>query len=59
VAAEVREMRGARVVFDQSVRRDGEGGKLLCEARAEVACVDARQQKPRRLPPALTSEWQA
>jgi tol-pal system-associated acyl-CoA thioesterase len=59
VAADVREMRGARVVFDQSVRREGEAGELLCEARAEVACIDARQQKPRRLPSALTSEWEA
>lgn len=57
VGAEVSEMRGARVVFAQSVRLGDPSGELLCEATAEVACVDARQQTPRRLPAALRSEW--
>ena len=57
VAAQVGEMRGARVVFTQSVRREDASGELLCEATAEVACVDVEQHKPRRLPAAITSEW--
>jgi tol-pal system-associated acyl-CoA thioesterase len=57
VAAEVREMRGARVTFAQSVRRNDAEGELLCVAQAEVACVDVRGQRPRRLPAALTDGW--
>lgn len=48
VGAEIAELRGARIVFDQWIRRGG--GELLCDGRAEVACIDARDGKPRRLP---------
>ena len=40
VGADVDEVRGARVVFAQSVRRDSEEGELVCEGKAEVACMD-------------------
>jgi tol-pal system-associated acyl-CoA thioesterase len=57
VSAEVAEMRGARIRFSQSVRRLEPDGELVCEGRAEVACIDARGGQPRRIPPSLMSEW--
>ncbi len=59
VSADIAEVRGARVIFDQSIRRHGSGGELVCSGRAEVACMDAGSGRPRRLPAALTSELQA
>ena len=54
VGAEIAELRGARIVFDQWIRRGG--GELLCDGRAEVACIDARDGKPRRLPQIILQE---
>ena len=58
VAAEVIDVRGARIVFRQGVRRRAAGAEteLLCEGRAEVACMDAVQGKPRRWPEGLLQE---
>ena len=53
VTAEVTELSAVRFVFRQAVRRVPGGGELLCQAQAEVACVDARTGKPRRLPAKL------
>ncbi len=54
VEARVASARGARVVFEQAVRRAGEAdAPALCRATAEVACVDAAQGRPKRLPAAL------
>lgn len=51
VSAEVTELSAVRFVFEQSVRRAAsDGGEALCLARAEVACVDSRNGKLRRLP---------
>jgi len=58
VSADVAHVRGARVRFAQSVRREAPDGELLCEGIAEVACMDAREGRPRRLPPTLVSELQ-
>jgi tol-pal system-associated acyl-CoA thioesterase len=58
VSADVADVRGARVRFAQSVRREAPDGELLCEGIAEVACMDAREGRPRRLPPTLVSELQ-
>jgi 4-hydroxybenzoyl-CoA thioesterase len=57
VAADVSEVGGARIVFGQSVRRGRPDGELLCEAIAEVACIDTAHNKPRRMPAALMEEW--
>ncbi len=54
VEARVAAARGARVVFEQTIRRSGEAGaSALCRALAEVACVDAEQGRPKRLPAEL------
>ena len=50
VSAEVSELSAVRFVFDQSIRRSANGGAVLCRAEAEVACVNARTGRPRRLP---------
>lgn len=59
VYADVADLRGARIVFEQSVRRVRPDGELVCSGRASVACMDAGNGRPRRLPAALTSEWRA
>jgi tol-pal system-associated acyl-CoA thioesterase len=56
VTADVAEARGARMRFTQDVRRHDPGGAVICEGSAEVACMDARGGKPRRLPQTLMSE---
>jgi acyl-CoA thioester hydrolase len=56
VSAEVAEARGARVRFAQRVRRTEPDGELVCEGTAEVACMDVRGGRPRRLPATLMSE---
>ena len=56
VAAELSKVTGARFVFRQDIRRDTSDGLLLCEGVAEVACMDAMQRKPRRVPKALLKE---
>ena len=59
VSAEVAEARGARARFKQTVHRGEENGDLVCEGVAEVACMDAREGRPRRWPATLMSELQA
>jgi acyl-CoA thioesterase FadM len=51
----VSEARGARVTFRQLIRL-ASSGALLCEGRAEVACMDAARGKPRRWPEDLLVE---
>jgi tol-pal system-associated acyl-CoA thioesterase len=58
VSAAVAEARGARLRFTQDVRRTEPKGELVCEGTAEVACMDAREGRPRRFPPTLMSELQ-
>ena len=53
VSAEVTELSAVRFVFEQGIHRATGGGGALCLARAEVACVDSRNGKPRRLPAAF------
>jgi acyl-CoA thioester hydrolase len=57
VSAAVSQARGARVLFDQEVRRNDPEGEVVCAGVAEVACKDARGGRPRRLPETLMSEW--
>ena len=56
VTAEVAELSAVRFAFRQAIRRVAGGGELVCQAQAEVACVDARTGKPRRLPAQLFSD---
>ena len=57
VSANVTDIRGARMVFEQPVRRGASDGELVCSGIAEVACMDAATRRPRRFPDALLSEW--
>ena len=57
VTADVVSARGARVVFTQTVTRQGEAG-FLCDGTAEVACKDVKSARPRRWPDELLKELQ-
>ena len=57
VGANVTDIRGARIVFEQPVRRGTPQGELVCSGVAEVACMDVITGKPRRFPKAVLSEW--
>ena len=56
VTAELSKLKGARFIFEQTVRRDAPDGEVLCRGRAEVVCMDVKNRKPRRVPAALMSE---
>jgi len=56
VSADLLEIKGARAVFVQEVRRDSSGGELLVEGRAEVACVDSANGRARRWPAEFVKE---
>jgi acyl-CoA thioesterase FadM len=47
------------MLFKQDVRRNAPDGELVCEGAAEVACMDARRGRPRRIPESLKSELTA
>ncbi len=49
-------LRGAGMVFDQSVRR---GAVLLARAQVTIVCVDRAGVKPRRLPPEMVVRLRA
>ena len=55
ITAELAKLKGARVILDQSVRRESPDGELLCRGVAEVACLDPEQLRPRRVPGVLVS----
>ncbi len=50
VSAEVAEVSAVRFLFNQDIRRETADGELLCQGVAQVACVDSRTGRPRRLP---------
>lgn len=52
VSAEIIERTACRLSFRQQVTA---GGKPLCEARVDVACVDATRLRPVRWPSALAT----
>lgn len=58
VEALVSSVRGARVVFEQVVRRAAADGEVLCRGLAEVASMDISLGRPKRFPPGLLSELQ-
>jgi tol-pal system-associated acyl-CoA thioesterase len=53
--ARIAHLRGAGIVFHQSVRR---GGELLAQGEVTIACVDRAEMKPRRLPPEMAARLQ-
>lgn len=57
VSANVTEIRGARMVFEQPVRRGAPDGELVCSGIAEVACMDAKTRRPRRFPDPILNGW--
>ena len=57
VEANVADIKGARIVFDQVIKRDEGRGELVCFGRAEVACMDVARQRPKRFPEHLIQEW--
>ena len=48
VEANVTEIKGARIVFEQRIRRIDGDGALICAGRADVACIDVATNRPRR-----------
>jgi acyl-CoA thioester hydrolase len=59
VSARVVERGGASMTFAQAVHRQvpgGRGGDALCQGRVRVACLDATELSPRRLPARLAAE---
>ena len=50
--ATLTQLRGAGLVFHQSVRR---GDELLAQAQVTIACVDRAGVRPRRLPPEMVT----
>ena len=54
--ATLTQLRGAGMVFDQSVCR---GDELLAQAKVTIACVDRAGVKPRRLPPEMVTRLRA
>ena len=53
--ASIARLRGAGIVFHQSVRR---GGEVLAQGEVTIACVDRAEMKPRRLPPEMAARLQ-
>ena len=50
--ASIARLRGAGIIFHQSIRR---GDVLLARGEVTVACVDRTEIKPRRLPPEMVA----
>lgn len=55
VSSRVVEVRGASILFEQTVQRDP-SAEVLCDARVRVACIDADTFRVRRLPGRLVGE---
>ena len=53
--ASIARLRGAVIVFHQSVRR---GDEVLAQGEVTIACVDRAEMKPRRLPPETAARLQ-
>ena len=56
VVTRIAAVRGASLLFEQDVRRDGQ---LLFSAQVLVACIDIRRQKPRPFPAHLYSLFES
>jgi acyl-CoA thioester hydrolase len=53
VSVRVEELRGASLVMQQEIRREGVGNELLLSATIRAACLDSDSLRPRPLPPVL------
>lgn len=53
VSAEVLSVKGASLLFDQTVIRNNE---LLCTGTVQVACVDRHSLKPKRIPAEMLAQ---
>jgi acyl-CoA thioester hydrolase len=56
VSAELMKVSSVRFVFNQSARRESPDGEILCQAVAEVACVDALTGRPKRMPSGFVAD---
>jgi tol-pal system-associated acyl-CoA thioesterase len=54
VTAELERLRGATIVFKQTIMR---GNEQLIDATVRVACLDSGTLKPRPIPKDLFTEW--
>jgi acyl-CoA thioester hydrolase len=54
VTAELERLRGARIVFKQTIMR---GNEQLIDATVRVACLDSGTLRPRPIPKDLFTEW--
>ena len=54
--AAIARLRGAAMVFHQSVRR---GAQILARGQITIACVDRAAGKPRRLPPGMVTDLES
>lgn len=54
VRARITAAAGASLTFDQSIHNEAD--ELICRADVDVACLDARTFRPRRLPASLRPE---
>ena len=50
VVTRIAELKKASLTFAQALSRRGDDAVILCQARVQVACVDARTFAPRRMP---------
>jgi len=50
VEAHIVEATGARLIFEQGIRRAEGAREPICDAWTDVACIDAARGKPRRWP---------
>jgi acyl-CoA thioester hydrolase len=53
VMTRLTDSRGARFSFEQRIRQQDDDGQLVCSGECEVACVEAKSFRPRRLPRGL------
>lgn len=56
VSVWVEERRGASLVLQQEIRRDGAGDELLISATVRAACLDSDTLRPRPLPATLVTQ---
>ena len=54
VTAELERLKGATIVFKQTIRR---GDEMLIDASTRIACLDSQTLRPRGIPKDLFEEW--
>jgi acyl-CoA thioester hydrolase len=56
VSVEVKEIKRASMLFDQSIRDVSAGNLLVCSAQVRAACIDDMTLKPKPLPREIVAE---